>query len=80
MLCDLSSHLGEFKYIKMNGKIPITSAYDALVGSLVLAVTAPTLAKSKKALALAEDFAAELSTEEVEKAMKAAEAIIASDS
>jgi len=51
----------------------ITSLYDALVGALTLAITAPTEEKAQKAARLAECFAAGLSRHEVERAKKQAE-------
>ena len=51
----------------------ITSLYDALVGALTLAITAPTDEKAQKAAELAECFAGGLSRHEVERAKKQAE-------
>ena len=51
----------------------IKGLYDALVGALTLAITAPTDEKAQKAAKLAECFAAGLSRHEVERAKKQAE-------
>tara|TARA_B100000161_G_C33246181_1_gene279307 strand:+ start:300 stop:479 length:180 start_codon:yes stop_codon:yes gene_type:complete len=51
----------------------ISNLYDALVGALTLAITAPTEEKAQKAVRLAECFAAGLSRHEVERAKKEAE-------
>jgi len=51
----------------------ISNLYDALVGALTLAITAPTEEKAQKAVKLAECFAAGLSRHEVERAKKEAE-------
>tara|TARA_Y100001934_G_C11778317_1_gene506993 strand:- start:286 stop:465 length:180 start_codon:yes stop_codon:yes gene_type:complete len=51
----------------------ISNLYDALVGALTLAITAPTDEKAQKAAELAECFAAGLSRHEVERAKKEAE-------
>ena len=51
----------------------VKSLYDALVGALTLAITAPTEEKAQKAVRLAECFAGGLSRHEVERAKKEAE-------
>ena len=51
----------------------ISNLYDALVGALTLAITAPTEEKAQKAARLAECFAGGLSRHEVERAKKEAE-------
>ena len=51
----------------------ISNLYDALVGALTLAITAPTDEKAQKAARLAECFAGGLSRHEVERAKKEAE-------
>jgi hypothetical protein len=57
----------------------ITSTYEAVVVGLVLAVTAPTDAKSKDALRITEGLMAQLTPRQIAKAKKEAELILAYD-
>ena len=63
-----------------NRRLVIPSNYDALVQTLVLAITAPTEAHLKRAIELADCFASQLTAEDIARAKEAAKAIVASNS
>lgn len=65
-------HLSVVKLGEVKGNMAIHNTHEALVEALVLALTAPTEEQSKRASALADEFAAGLSEKQVEDAKRTA--------